>query len=90
MRAVVGRKRCLLVTDRKSCSGNHETATMTVEQIAGAGLMVVFLDAAEMLARLGPDVGGFERSYAAALEVLRNAGVETKPDVERYTDHRAQ
>ncbi len=34
--------------------------------------------------------GDFEASYAAALAVLRNAGIETKPDAERYADQRSQ
>ncbi|WP_430252244.1 ion channel [Neorhizobium sp. DAR64860/K0K1] len=32
----------------------------------------------------------FEASYAAALAVLRNAGIETKPDAERYAYQRSQ
>lgn len=32
----------------------------------------------------------FEASYAAALAVLHNAGIETKPDAERYADQRRQ
>ncbi len=34
--------------------------------------------------------GVFEGSCAAALTVLRNAGIETKPDVERYAGQRGQ
>jgi len=34
--------------------------------------------------------GDFEASYAAALAVLRNVGIETKPDAERYAEQRGQ
>lgn len=32
----------------------------------------------------------FERSFVAALEVLRSAGVKTQPDAKRYADQRSQ
>lgn len=36
----------------------------------------------------GSRIGEFEGSYAAAMVVLRNAGVATKPDAGRYADQR--
>ena len=38
----------------------------------------------------GSRTGDFEGSYAAAVAVLRNAGIETKPDAARYADQRIQ
>lgn len=36
------------------------------------------------------ETASFDRSYAAALAVMRRAGVETQPDAARYADQRAQ